>query len=180
MDNNNTTVEAIRSSFIERLALCGEEDGMPRIAGRLIGFLMVHEGACSLDDLAEALQASKGSVSTNARMLEERGILIRTSSPGDRRDFYEIAPGPWEQFIANARRKVKRFQEVVDDTLKVLPSSQVVARRRLKEASLFYRFLLDRLAEHQLLWAAVLAEAERNGEFDEAVVLPASKSRGTK
>ena len=47
-----------------------EEDGAPRIAGRLFGFLMVQEEACSLDDVAEQLRVSKGSASSNARLLE--------------------------------------------------------------------------------------------------------------
>src|SRR5687767_5471610 len=120
----NPEILKAKTAFVERLALCAEEDGMPRIGGRLIAFLMVHEGACSLDDLAEALQASKASVSTNARFLEERGILIRTSSPGDRRDFYEIAPAPWQNFIVNAQRKVQRFIDAIEEALRSIPVTE--------------------------------------------------------
>lgn len=151
---------------------------MPRIAGRLVGFLMIHTGSYSLDDLAEHLQASKASVSTNARMLEEKGILIRTSSPGDRRDFYEIAPGSFESFLVNAQRKVQKFSSLVEETLTTLPVSEKVPRRRLREAALFYRFLLDRLAEHKVKWREVLREAEQNGTLDEPVSSERSKSKG--
>ncbi|MEX2283640.1 MAG: MarR family transcriptional regulator [Gemmatimonadota bacterium] len=158
-------IEAAKSAYIERLALTGEEDGMPRIAGRLIGYLTMNQGAYSLDEIADALQASKASVSTNARLLEERGILIRTSSPGDRRDFYEISPAPWEMFINNATRKVQKSMDAVEATLPKLPPEDV-ANRRLKEARLFYRFLLDRLAECKVMWQQAIREAEQNGEFD--------------
>src|SRR5688572_22982143 len=175
MDN---PIEAAKSAYIERLALTGEEDGMPRIAGRLIGYLMMYEGAYSLDEIADALQASKASVSTNARMLEERGILIRTSSPGDRRDFYEISPAPWETFINNATRKVRKSMDAVEATLPKLPPGDV-ATRRLKEARLFYRFLLDRLAEYKVMWAQAVRDAEQNGELDRPMATASDKSKDT-
>lgn len=169
--------EQAKLDFVERLALCAEEDGMPRIAGRMIAFLMVHEGACSLDDLAEALQASKASVSTNARFLEERGILVRTSSPGDRRDFYEIAPSPWENSIISAQRKVQRFRDVIQEALTTMPISEKVARRRMREAVLFYDFLINSLRDNHQKWPTVLREAEEQGLLDEP---SSNKSRGTR
>ncbi len=178
MIDSNGTHNAV-TSFVEKLAICGEEDGLPRIAGRLIGFLMMHEQAYSLDDLAEALQISKASVSTNARMLEDKGILVRTSSPGDRRDYYEIAPGHFEKFIQNAQRKVQRFHDLVEEALAGLPVSERIPRHRLREARLFYRFLMARLAEHQEKWREVLREAEQNGSLDEPVVeMPGERPRG--
>lgn len=155
--------------FVEKLAICGEEDGLPRIAGRLIGFLMMQDGASSLDDLADKLQISKASVSTNARMLEDKGILVRTSSPGDRRDYYEIAPGHFEKFIENAQRKVQRFHDLVEETLASLPASERVARRRLRESRLFYRFMMVNLGQYQRKWREALREAEQNGLLDEPV-----------
>jgi DNA-binding transcriptional regulator GbsR (MarR family) len=159
----------ILTQFVEKLAICGEEDGLPRIAGRLIGFLMMQEGAYSLDDLADALQISKASVSTNARMLEDKGILVRTSSPGDRRDYYEIAPGHFEKFIQNAQRKVQRFHDLVEETLAVLPRTQRVGRRRLRESLLFYQFMMANLNEYQRKWREVLRAADQNGLLDEPV-----------
>ena len=156
-----------RTVFTERLAIAGEQDGLPRIAGRIIGFLFVHEGAYSLDDLAEALQISKASVSTNARMLEDKGIVVRTSSPGDRRDYYEIAHGHWEKFIQNSQRKVKVFLDLVESTLAVMPVEHRRARRRLTEAALFYRFMLGRIAETESAWREVLREAEQSGSLND-------------
>jgi DNA-binding transcriptional regulator GbsR (MarR family) len=39
-------------NFIERMGLALESDGLPRIAGRIFGLLLVSEDARSLDDLA--------------------------------------------------------------------------------------------------------------------------------
>jgi DNA-binding transcriptional regulator GbsR (MarR family) len=79
-------------SFVERMGRALEKDGVPRIAGRIFGLLLVSPGDCSLDDLADSLAVSKASVSTDARLLEQLGFLERSSHPGDRRDYYRVAP----------------------------------------------------------------------------------------
>ena len=58
------------AGFIERMGLAFESDGLPRIAGRIFGLLLLSEDCRSLDELAAELKVSKGSVSTNARLLE--------------------------------------------------------------------------------------------------------------
>lgn len=78
--------------FIEGMGRRFEEEGVPRIAGRMLGLMMVNEEPCSLDEMAEVLQVSKGSVSSNARLLEQWGVAERTTRPGDRRDYYQLAP----------------------------------------------------------------------------------------
>lgn len=93
----HTTIDATETmrkdeeEFIETMGRHFEEDGQPRIAGRLFGLLMVSEEPCSLDDLAEVLKVSKGSVSSNARLLEQWGLAERVTHPGDRRDYYQLA-----------------------------------------------------------------------------------------
>ena len=62
--------------FVERMAVTLEGHGLPRIAGRLFAFLLVNGEAVSLDELAEELQVSKASVSTNARLLEASSAML--------------------------------------------------------------------------------------------------------
>ena len=78
--------------FIERMGLAWEQEGLPRIAGRIFGFLLLQDDACSLDDMASALEVSKASISTDARRLEQLNLIVRVSRPGDRRDYYAMAP----------------------------------------------------------------------------------------
>lgn len=74
------------ADFVERMGMALEADGLPRIAGRIFGLLLVSEDCRSLNELAAELHVSKASVSTNARLLEQRGVLERDSRPSDRRD----------------------------------------------------------------------------------------------
>lgn len=80
------------SAFIERMGLSAQGDGLPRIAGRILGYFIVHGGPTSLSALARELQVSRASISTNARMLRDLGVLEATAMPGDRQDYYQLAP----------------------------------------------------------------------------------------
>src|SRR5918998_207857 len=97
--------------FVERMGLICEKEGMARSAGRIFGLLLVGGRAFSLDELAEKLQASKASVSTNCRMLEQLGMIQRASSLGDRRDFYKVESDPWAKMLRVAQ---SRWREMVN------------------------------------------------------------------
>ena len=53
--------------FIERLGLASQAEGMPRISGRILAYLMIAGTPCGLDELADGLHVSRASVSTNTR-----------------------------------------------------------------------------------------------------------------
>src|SRR6476661_6660785 len=97
--------------FIEMMGRHFEEEGVPRIAGRLFGFLMLVEGDCTLDEMAGSLKVSKGSISSNARLLEDWGVAERITRPGDRRDYYRIAPDMSERLVS---RQIARMQLFIE------------------------------------------------------------------
>lgn len=129
--------------FIERMGFWMEHEGMPRIAGRILGFLMLEEGAFSLDELAETLQVSKASVSTNARMLEQNGLVERAAAPGDRRDFYRLGHDPWDRMLQVGTRKWEAARAMFTESEAALPEEMEVGRRRLVEAEQFHLLLVD-------------------------------------
>lgn len=137
-------------TFIERMGLTSERHGMPRIAGRLLGFLLLDGGAHSLDDLAERLQVSKASVSTNARFLENLQVIRRRPVPGDRRDFYQIGENPGEHMFELARKRLEEFRRLFEST--DLPEEMGEARGRIAAWSAFYAFLLDDLDRKVERW----------------------------
>lgn len=98
-------------NFVEAMGLHFEAEGVPRIGGRIYAFLLLQDEPCSLDDLAEHLSVSKTSVSTNARLLEQRGLLERTARPGDRRDYY-TASGDLGRTLEVAVQKVRQRGEL--------------------------------------------------------------------
>ncbi|HET9439099.1 MAG TPA: MarR family transcriptional regulator [Longimicrobiales bacterium] len=146
------------TDFIEKFCMVAEQDGFPRIAGRIMGFLLLNEGPFTLDELAEALQISKTSASTNTRLLEQHGIIARVVKPGDRRDFYQLADDHWDKLFDVAKKRMERFHEVLQRTIESLPAAQEYGRKRLLEAEHFNAFILAQLDKHIEEWRRMRAD----------------------
>ena len=125
--------------FIERMGLDAEGDGFPRIAGRVAGLLVASATPSSLDDIAETLQVSRASVSTNCRLLENLGIADRVSLPGDRRDYYEISKNFPDRFFEVVRAQLDRKVRIAEETLAELAEGETIVRTRME----IYRHLHD-------------------------------------
>ncbi len=142
--------------FIESMGLMFKEDGLPRIAGRIHGLLLLSEEALSLDQMADELQVSKASTSTNARMLERMGLVERTGKPGDRRDYYRSTGDAIEGSLERVRRRMELMLDLLESTIPEIDNQREVARMRLETMRDWHRFLLvemedllDRWHEHQ-------------------------------
>ncbi len=154
-------MEGSVQQFVERMGLLCEREGMPRGAGRMFGLLLVGDRAYSLDELADKLQASKASVSTNARMLESLGLIERVSSLGDRRDFYRAGDDPWERMLRVAQGRWRDMIQVFDEAREGLPADRVVGRGRLAAAARFHRLLLDRVDRLVGDWREICRESKQ-------------------
>lgn len=136
--------------FVERMGLICEKEGMARSAGRIFGLLLVGGRPYSLDELAETLQASKASASTNCRMLEQLGMIQRVSSLGDRRDFYRVEGDPWEKMLRVAQQRWRDMAQVFGEARATLPPQMAEGRLRLEEAERFHLLMIgefDKLLE---------------------------------
>ena len=125
--------------FIERMGLSTESDGLPRIAGRMWGFFIIHGGPCSFAELAERLQVSRGSISTNARILRDLGIIERVSLPGDRQDYYRLTDNPYDRLLEGYVARMKQMLGNVSRTLSGLPADWHDTEGRLQEMQHFYK-----------------------------------------
>lgn len=134
--------EAVRQ-FVERVGLMLEADGLARSAGRIFGYLLICETPRSLDELADELQISKASASTNARLLEQHALVERIGSLGDRRDFYRIGCNSWEHMLRVAQRRWEAMHALLVESASQLPPEMAVGRERLLEAAEFHVLLLE-------------------------------------
>lgn len=146
------------TGFIERMGLTLEADGLPRIAGRIFGLLLVSEDCRSLDDLAAELRVSKASVSTNARLLEQRGVLERNSRPSDRRDYYRVPPDLFSHTMAQRLQRWERFHETIGEARSSLPIRSRKVRERLEEYEAAYIFLAQEIRDALGRWHATRDE----------------------
>jgi DNA-binding transcriptional regulator GbsR (MarR family) len=151
----------MRERFIEEVGLAAEIDGLPRIAGRLFGYMLLSPTPRSLDEIAEALGVSKGSVSTDARLLMRHGWLRRTTVAGDRKDYYEMAPDFFAGIVSYRLARWDGLHDLVAAAIPQLGSEPATVRDRLQyldEAQTFFvrglRELLSRWDEQQSSTAA--------------------------
>lgn len=108
-------MDRARRTFVDRMGVVAEADGLSPIEGRLFGYLLLADEPESLDDLAAALQVSKASVSTDARRLVDRGIVRRALRPGDRKDYYELAPDFYADLVRNRVRRWAALQALATE-----------------------------------------------------------------
>ena len=110
------TTEDILRQYVSRTGLMHETLGLPRIHGEVAALLYLHEQPLDQDEIAEFLQVSKGSVSTNLQGLERAKFVKKVRIPGKRKDHYEFAGDMWssvkEAFDAFIRNEVEDFKKL--------------------------------------------------------------------
>jgi DNA-binding transcriptional regulator GbsR (MarR family) len=121
--------------FVEDISLYFEQMGLPRMAGRVLGELLICDPpAQSLTDLCEILQASKSSVSTTTRLLTEMGLIERTPSPVPRQIYFQFKPGGWLVFIRQRLKLWASLHSIAERGLELLYDRDPDLRQRLQEA----------------------------------------------
>ena len=130
--------------FVERAGLLWENDGLPRIAGRIFGLMLVTDGALSLDEIADTLGVSKASVSTDTRLLERMGFIERVSKPGDRKDYYQQTETSFERAIAERIRRMHELEALIE-------SGRELALGKVAR---------DRLADHHFAFSQITKSLE--------------------
>lgn len=140
------------AEFVEQFALIAEEDGLPRIAGRIIALLAIRSQPMSFDELAETLQISRGSVSTNTRLLEQRNIIRRVSRLGERKDLFEIGADSHIRFFETMLRRQQRMRDLAAATREGLPASEATARKALTEMESFFSVVLESTEKTLAKW----------------------------
>ncbi len=131
-----------KESYIEEVGLKLEQSGMTRMSGRVLGALLVADPAeRSADELAETLQASRGSISTSTRYLIQLGFVERVSKPGERRDYFRNKPGAWVEMTRRGLEEARLYRELAERGLGLLESDDPEVRRGLEEMRDFYTFV---------------------------------------
>lgn len=104
------TMSPERALFVEEFAHAYETGGTSRTAGRMLAFLLTDERPCrSLQELASELEASKASISVNARLLIGQQMIRRVPVPGSRMDHYALEPDGMRSAIKAAAESARRL-----------------------------------------------------------------------
>ncbi len=145
--------------FIEALGMQLElEIGVPRMVGRVLGWLLVCDPPQqSAAELAESLQASKGSISTATRVLLRNGLIERVRFRGERFDRFEATPEAWDEFLWREEQFAEP-RRVLRLGLDALAGEPPARRARLEELDWMYAWWQERIGR---LHAQYLADRRR-------------------
>lgn len=167
----NEELKRMRDVAVEDFGKAYNNWGLSKLKGRIVGLLLFNQRPLSLDDIANELHVTKGSVSTIARQLEECGLIRKVWVKGDRKDYYEIVS---DVFSTTSEHNFK----LLNDNLLIAQKYTNFLSRMLDSASpegkLELEVYLDRMTEMQEFYAMLVDMFERfitewKGKFEVAM-----------
>jgi DNA-binding transcriptional regulator GbsR (MarR family) len=141
--------------FIEDIGLFFEQMGMPRMAGRILGVLLISDPpGQSITEIGETLKASKSSVSIMARLLVENGLIERVASPIPRRDYYRFKPGGWILYMHQWLGLMAELHAITERGLQLMSGKPEALKQRLRDAHDLFSTIEEK-------FPAILADLEQ-------------------
>jgi DNA-binding transcriptional regulator GbsR (MarR family) len=146
--------QAEKQKFVEEVGIVFEQTGLPRMAGRIFGWLLVadspHQNA---EQIGKALLASKGSISTSTRLLIQHGLIERMSLPGVRHDYFRLKPNALGSMVERGiEDEVKMFRQLTERGLELVNEDNEESRGFLREMHELYMFLEKELPVLRERW----------------------------
>lgn len=128
---------------MDRMARILAAEGLPPVAGRMWAWLLVCDPPeQTAAQLAEAIAASRGSISGMARLLEPSGLIQRTTRRGDRREFYSAAPDAMIRVLEVRGEQLRPTLDLLDHALGDLAGRENGSLDRLRDARDLYAFMV--------------------------------------
>lgn len=138
-----------KQRFVEDMARLLIPWGVPPIAARLYGHLLLCPQPVSLDQITEGLGISKSSASVAARLLESYTLARRHSEPGTKRALYAVADD-YEAMIRQQNRLLDALAGQLNAGAEIATSKAISAR--LEEMADFYRVMRGAMEDAMSRW----------------------------
>lgn len=141
-----------QQQFVEEVArTCEQMFGLSRTAGRLWGVLLICEQEhLSIEELMECLGASRGSVSTLARLLESIGLIERVTVRGERRHYYRAADP--QSLVEAELTNIKTLSRMMEAGMRAVGKGRSRARTRITDYLDLMQFFSDEYAALTARW----------------------------
>ena len=149
-DNKLVNLTPDLRKFIENVGMYFENSGIPRIGGRILGLLMITHEPLAAENIASILKVSRGSISTNMRMLIGSGLVEKISPLGNRTSLFIYPDSALERRTELGLQSGFNFKRLSEQGLAALPPEDKV-RHRFEDA---------------IEWSDVLIEAFENALKD--------------
>ncbi|WP_040872023.1 GbsR/MarR family transcriptional regulator [Nocardia exalbida] len=138
--------------WVERVAtFCVEEWGLTPITGRILGILMICDPPeRSAGQIAEAIRASRASLTSNMRLLTTIGLIRKVRIPGDRTAYYRIEDDAWQKVIQHKIAGLAAFGDIAEDGLALVDGTDPARTERIRAAQRALTWLRDIAARHPM------------------------------
>ncbi|GAA3217414.1 GbsR/MarR family transcriptional regulator [Nonomuraea helvata] len=105
--------------WVERVAMfCGDAWGLAPITGRILGWLLICTPAeQSAGEIADAIGASRASMTSNMRLLTSVGLVRRRTRQGERTTYYRIEDDAFEKVVRQRLAAFAAFGEIAEEAL---------------------------------------------------------------
>jgi DNA-binding transcriptional regulator GbsR (MarR family) len=118
--------------------------GMPPMGGRVFAWLLVCDPVeQTAAQLAEALDASKGSISGATGMLVRASLVDRLHVRGERADRFRMRPEAWDEHVRD--QGAAEARALLAKGLEALADEPAARRARLEELDTFYAWWQQRV-----------------------------------
>ncbi|MEV6483101.1 hypothetical protein [Streptomyces sp. NPDC051576] len=139
--------------------------GFPPMAGRLLGYLLVCDPTQqTIDELSDALLASRSAITGAVKLLEGYGLARRTRSAGERMDRVNLDPTGRQPQNFDATLHLEHaalFREGLD----LLTDAAPARRAPLEEMVALAEFLAERLPALRDEWHAHREDLRTSGKL---------------
>lgn len=135
------STDAIRT-YVEKMTLVLELNGMPRTAGRVLSYLLIcSPQEQSMHDLIDALGMSKSSISTSTQTLIQLNLIERISLPGERRDYFRIITDIWNMMMVRHLMIAKNLKDIAAEGIQLIDETSFHGHcNHLEEMFKFFDF----------------------------------------
>jgi DNA-binding transcriptional regulator GbsR (MarR family) len=111
-----------KNHFIQTWGQLSTHWGINRTMGQIHALLLISPDPLTADQIIDELAISRGNVSMNLRSLLEWGIVMKTFTPGDRKEYFTSEKDIWKMTLQIARERKRRELDPV-----------IVSMQRLRE-----------------------------------------------
>lgn len=156
-------------AFVAHFGEMGSRWGINRTVGQIYALIYVAERPINADEIAEALEFSRGNVSMGLKELQAWRLVALRHLPGDRREYFESPSDAWEVFRRLAEERRRRE---IEPTLSMLRNALLEeattpedrhAQRRMKDMHDLIELMTTWFDDVQRLDAATLSQLMKMG-----------------
>ena len=126
-------------SFVMHFGEMGSRWGFNRTVGQMYALLVASEQALTANQLAEALNISRGNVSMGLKELQSWRLVQQHHIPGDRKDYFTALGNMWDMaqrvFEERREREINPTLSILRDTLMDQPANaeEEYAQQKMQE-----------------------------------------------